>query len=122
GIVPGRARLVGGGGGCGAGVPLGKATERPLEVELRGRVEGLGAPLAPLAVRLGPAEARAVGWDLTAPAGPATLRYELEAGERGGPAGRIRVSQQVAALVPVRTYQAPLSPWSAPLRHPLEPP
>jgi alpha-2-macroglobulin len=121
-ILPGIAPLVREGDRFRAEVTLRNATDRPLDVELRGRVDGLATTLDPLAVRLGPAEARAVGWELTAPAAPATLRYELEAGERGGPADRIRVSQQVVPLVPVRTYQATLGQWSAPLRQPVERP
>jgi uncharacterized protein YfaS (alpha-2-macroglobulin family) len=121
-ILPGIAPLVREADRFRAEVTLRNTTDRPMHVELRGRVEGLAAPLDPLAIRLGPAEARAVGWQLTAPAAPATLRYELEAGEQGGPADRIRVSQQVVALVPVRTYQATLGQWSGSLRQPVERP
>ncbi len=121
-ILPGIAPLVREGDRFRAEVTLRNATDRAMEVDVAGRVEGLAEPLAPLVVRLDGGEARAVGWDVTAPAGVGTLRYEIAAGERGGPADRVRVSQQVVPVVPVRTYQATLSQLVGPLRQPVERP
>jgi uncharacterized protein YfaS (alpha-2-macroglobulin family) len=87
---------------------------------VRARADGLPAALAPQAVALAGGEARAVGWDVAAPAGIDTLRWEVEAGEeRGGGADRVRVSQRVVPVVPVRTYQATLARWDGPLREPV---
>ncbi len=119
-ILPGVAPLVREGDTFRSEVTLRNTTDRPMEVRVGGRVEGLPQPLAPQSTTLQPGEAKAVGWDITAPVGVAALRYELEAGEAGGPADRIRVTQQVVPAVPVRTYQATLFRWEAPARQPVE--
>jgi uncharacterized protein YfaS (alpha-2-macroglobulin family) len=103
-----------------AEVTLRNATERPMTVSARARADGLRAPLARQAVTLAGGEARAVGWDVEAPAGIETLRWEIEAGEeRGGRADRVRVTQRVVPVVPVRTYQATIARWEGTLREPV---
>src|SRR5204863_480124 len=56
-------------------------------------------------------EAHTVAWEVTAPVGAHTLRYEIEAGEAGGRMDRVVVAQQVVAAVSVRTFQATLFQW-----------
>lgn len=115
-VLPGVAPLVREGDRFRAEVTLRNATERAMEVSVRGRVEGLTDLLAPQALTLGPGEARPVGWELLAPIGVSALRYEIEAGKPGEPGDRVRITQRVAAAVPVRTYQATLDQWEAPIR------
>ena len=96
---------------------------RTLDVLVSGRVRGLAQPLETHAVNLVPGEAKVTGWPITVPTGVDALVYEVEAQQPGGPSDRVRVTQQVRAVVPVRTYQATLSRWEAPeLRQPVERP
>lgn len=86
-------------------------TDRAMELLVRGRVDGLSAPLDPQPIRLSPRETKGVGWEITVPVGVQALTYEVEAGEQGGVTDRIRVTQQVRPATPVRTFQATLSQW-----------
>ena len=43
-----------------------------------------------------------MGWDVVVPAGVTSLRWELEAGERGGAADKVAVTQKIVPAVPVR--------------------
>jgi len=121
-LLPGIAPLVREGDLFRSEVTLRNTTNRPMNVRVGGRVEGLAEPLVPQALRLVAGEAKSVGWDVTAPIGARSLRYELEAGETGGPSDRIRVTQQVVPAVPVRTFQATLFRWEGPARQPVERP
>jgi uncharacterized protein YfaS (alpha-2-macroglobulin family) len=96
------------------------ATNRTMDVSVRGRVEGLAEALAALPVRLAPGEGRTVGWEITVPSGVQTLRYEVQAAETGGASDRVRVTQQVRQAVPIRTFQATLFRWEQPARQPVE--
>jgi uncharacterized protein YfaS (alpha-2-macroglobulin family) len=118
-ILAGLAPVVREGDRFRAEVTVRNATDRPMEVDVRGRAEGLAAPLAPQAVTLAGGEARAVGWDVQAPVGVETLRYEIAAGARGGAADRVRVSQRVVPVVPVRAYQATIARWEGRLVEPV---
>jgi hypothetical protein len=73
-------------------------------------------------VTLAPGQAQPVGWDVVVPAGVTSLRWELEAGERGGAADKVAVTQKIVPAVPVRVYQASLARWDGPLREPVERP
>jgi hypothetical protein len=121
-ILPGIPPLVREGDVFRAEVTLRNATDRPMAVQAAGRVEGLATPLERQAVHLAPGEAKASGWDITAPIGARALRYEIEAGEAGGTVDRIRVTQQVVPAVPVRTFQATLLRWDGTLRQMVERP
>src|SRR3970040_2009060 len=121
-LLPGIAPLVREGDLFRSEVTLRNTTDRPMDVRVGGRVEGLAQPLAPQALRLLAGEAKTVGWDVTAPVGAALLRYELEAGETGGPSDRIRVTQQVVPAVPARTFQALFFLWAGPDRQLVERP
>lgn len=82
------------------------ATGRGMEVDVSGRVTELKEPLNTVTLALSPGEAKEISWDITAPAGVASLVYEVEASEKGGAVDKIKVSQRVAQAVPVRTFQA----------------
>jgi len=110
-VLPGIAPLVREGDRFSANVTLRNATDRRMDVVVAGRVEGLATPLGRQMVALAAGEAHAVAWELTAPVGAHTLRYEIEAGEAGGRMDRVVVSQQVVAAVPLRTFQATLFQW-----------
>jgi uncharacterized protein YfaS (alpha-2-macroglobulin family) len=121
-VLPGIAPLVREGDRIAGEVTLRNATDRPMDVRVAGRVEGLPAPLAPRTVALAGGEARAVGWEVTVPAGVEALTWEIEAAGGAGQADRVRVRQRVVPAVPVRAYQATLQQWTAPLRQPVERP
>jgi len=107
-LLAGLPPLVRAGDRFGAEVTLRNATNQPMEVVARARVEGLAATLEPRASTLAPGEARAVTWDIAVPAGASALAWEIEAGERGGAMDRLRITQKVISPVPVRIYQATL--------------
>src|SRR5258708_18705500 len=64
-------------------------------------------------------EARDIGWEATVPVNTNALRWEVAASEMTasgkGVADRLKVSQQVIAAIPVRTFQATLSQLERPL-------
>jgi len=64
--------------------------------------------LAPTSLELAPGQALPLEWEAVAPAGAGRLVWEVEAREAGGPADRLRATQQVLPAVPVRVLQATL--------------
>lgn len=98
------------------------ATDRSMDVLVRGRVEGLPGSLEPRAISLSPGEAKTVGWEIAVPIGIRTLTYEVQADERAGARDQVRVTQQVRQAVPVRTFQATLSRWEQVMHQPVERP
>ncbi|MGH8065828.1 MAG: alpha-2-macroglobulin family protein [Candidatus Entotheonellia bacterium] len=101
---------------------LRNTTDRAMDVQVKARVDGLPAPLAPMTWSLAPSQSQVIGWDLVAPAGVQALRYEVEAVESGGASDRIRVLQQVQPTVPIRTFQATISQWQRQIRQPVQRP
>lgn len=96
---------------------LRNASNRAMDLELNGKLEGQALPAVRL--QLAPGEARESGWEVTAPVnGAGALRWEVsaaEAGASGKPiADRIKVKQRLVAAIPVRTYQSTLSQLDAP--------
>jgi uncharacterized protein YfaS (alpha-2-macroglobulin family) len=93
-----------------AGFTLRNASQGELAVRLEASVTPEGGKLlrlAPQEVVLAQGQSREVGWTLEVPAGSASLQWDVKAG--AGPASdRLRVRQQVASAVPVRTLQATL--------------
>ncbi|MEW6273007.1 MAG: alpha-2-macroglobulin family protein, partial [Thermodesulfobacteriota bacterium] len=84
-------------------------TERALDVELRGKVEGLAGELAAQVVTLAPSASTIASWDVAVPDGVTQLGYAFEAQTAGGgPVDRLRVVQRVAPAVPVRVTQGML--------------
>jgi hypothetical protein len=81
------------------------------------------APLPPHQLEIPAGGARDVTWDLTVPVGPASLAWEVAARSAGGRSGdRMKISQVVKPVHPVRTYQATIAQLAAPLRFPAERP
>src|SRR5258708_38385057 len=64
-------------------------------------------------------EARDIGWEATVPVNTNALRWEVAASEITASgkavADRLKVSQQVIAAIPVRTFQATLTQLERPL-------
>jgi hypothetical protein len=75
-----------------------------MQVQVQGRVDGLSDSLTTRALSLASSQSEVIGWDIIAPTGVRTLRYEVEAAASGGAADRIRVVQQVYPAVPIRTF------------------
>jgi alpha-2-macroglobulin len=124
-VLPGVPPLVREGDRFTAEVTVRNTTARAMEVSVGGRVEGAPAPLAPHTVSVAPGAAATLEWEMTAPVGVSALRYEIEAGERGGRMDRVKVSQRVIPAVPVRAYQATLlqsgaAPLSVPVARPAD--
>ncbi len=92
------------------------ATDRALEVRVSARVPQHKEPLPAESLNLAAGESRVVGWNLTAPAGIDSLRYEVEAAGPAGTGDRLAVTQKVVPAIPVRTFQASLTQLEAPLR------
>ncbi len=95
---------------------LRNASERTMDIRIAGRISGMAESLAPLAVTLSPGESKQIGWNITAPAGVDSLKYELEASAGDGVGDRLSVVQKVVPAVPVRTYQATLAQLEGDLR------
>lgn len=81
--------------------------EMALTVTARPSWSSNGEGFEPVAVKLGPGEAKEVAWQAEVPAGIESATWEAEVREENGEgADRVKVSQRVAAAVPVRVYQA----------------
>lgn len=122
-VLPGIAPLAREGDRVNAQVTLRNATDRAMTVTATASVTGIDAALPPREVALAAGQAQTIGWDVTAPAGVTSLKWEVRASERGGPDGDVvAVTQRVVPAVPVRVYQASLVQWNGTLREPVERP
>ncbi|MGQ0578560.1 MAG: alpha-2-macroglobulin family protein [Betaproteobacteria bacterium] len=87
------------------------ASERAMDVEVNGSVQGQALPAA--RVTLGPGKAHDIGWQTTVPVNANVLHWEVSAAELSASgklvADRLKVSQKVIAAIPVRTFQATLT-------------
>jgi hypothetical protein len=101
---------------------LRNTTERALNVRVITNVSGIPQPLEPQTIPLGSGESKNIFWDLTAPAGVDSLRYQVEASAEGGVSDRLSVTQRIAPAVPVRTFQATLTQVSGDYRLDVERP
>jgi uncharacterized protein YfaS (alpha-2-macroglobulin family) len=97
-----------------AGFTVRNASDASLAIKLdagvgKGEGEGDATPraLAPQELTLAAGESREVGWTYQVPAGTGTLRWDVRASAAGA-SDRVKLVQQVAAAVPVRTLQATL--------------
>jgi uncharacterized protein YfaS (alpha-2-macroglobulin family) len=114
-LLSGLPSLVREGDRLRAGFTVRNASNGPLEVRLNASMAADGAAAAALpaqAITLEAGSAREVGWDVTVPQAR-TLRWQLEA-SAGAVRDSLRVTQNVAEAVPVRTYQATLLQVDAP--------
>ncbi len=93
------------------------ASERVMDVQVNGNVQGQGLPASRITLAAG--EARDIDWEATVPVKSNALRWEVTALEMTasgkGVADRLKVSQQVIAAIPVRTFQATLTQLERPL-------
>jgi uncharacterized protein YfaS (alpha-2-macroglobulin family) len=109
-ILSGLPPLVREGDRFRAGFTLRNTTNRHMELDVYGKVEGLSQSLSPINVSLTPGEAKEIGWDAIVPLNVETLRWEVEVKEKDSGVGdRIRVTQKVVSAIPVRTFQATIS-------------
>ncbi|HAM52166.1 MAG TPA: hypothetical protein DCP92_16295, partial [Nitrospiraceae bacterium] len=106
-----------------AGFTVRNTTNRNMEVDVSGKADSTSAGLKPIALSLSPGEAKEIGWDVVAPAGVETVKWEVEAKERGKEEhDRIRITQKVVPAVPVSTFQATLAQVENEFRLPVERP
>jgi uncharacterized protein YfaS (alpha-2-macroglobulin family) len=111
-IHPGLPSLVREGDRFSAVFTLRNASDAPLAVLASARAtpdRGAARELAAQRVELAPGAAQPVAWELVAPAGAARIDWEVEARAGEGPADRLRASQSVAPVHPVRVVQATLA-------------
>ena len=93
-----------------AGFTVRNTTNRSMEVDVSPKAEGISAPLVPQTASLTPGEAKEIGWDVSAPIGVETLKWEVEIKDKEtNEADRIKVTQKVVPVVPVSTFQATLT-------------
>ncbi len=98
------------------------ATERPIRAHIAARMEPQADTLQPYDVPLAPGEAKEISWNITAPRGADSLRYELEATGDSGASDRLTVMQRVVPAVPLRTWQATLTQVEKTFSLPVAPP
>lgn len=84
------------------------STERAMHIQVTALVKDLSDALNPITMSLGSGESKIIGWNLSAPFGVDSLRYEVEAKSNDGSSDRLAVVQKVVPAVPVRTFQATL--------------
>lgn len=87
---------------------LRNSTEHPLQVRVSVQVRGVREALKPAELSLAPGESKTIGWNLTAPVGVESLKYELEAKASDGSNDHLATAQKVVPAIPVRTFQATL--------------
>jgi len=107
-----------------AGFTLRNASDHALSVRLEAGMAadgGAGQALAAQQVDLAPGQTREVGWDVQVPPGAQALHWDVRA-VGAGAIDRIKVSQQVALAVPVRTLQATLVQLNGEQNMPVERP
>jgi uncharacterized protein YfaS (alpha-2-macroglobulin family) len=111
-IHPGLPSLVREGDRFSGVFTLRNASDAPLAVLASARAtpdRGAAQELAAQRLELAPGAAQPVAWELTAPAGATRIAWEVEARTGAGPADRLRASQEVAPVHPVRVVQATLA-------------
>jgi alpha-2-macroglobulin len=84
-------------------------TERPMKVRVSARIQPAAGSPEPQEFSLGSGESKEIGWNLTAPTGTESLKYEIEASVDGSASDRLITTQKVIPAVPVRTLQATLA-------------
>ena len=77
---------------------LRNTTEKALDVRVAASVSGVAESLAPQTFPLGSGESRDISWDLTAPMGNDSLKYQIEATAGAGIGDRLSVTQKVVAI------------------------
>ncbi len=91
-------------------------TARSLNVRITTNITGIKESLKPHAMDIGSGESKEIYWDVTAPAGVDSLRYQIEAVADGGIRDSLAVSQKVVPPLPVHAVQATLTQLSGDYR------
>ena len=106
-----------------AGFTVRNAAGRPMQVDVRAKLAGSPDVLTPIDVELMPGAAQEIAWDIATPVGKGRLEWEVSAAARDGSAeDRLKVTQNVVAAVPVRTFQATLAQADKPVAFDVERP
>ncbi len=113
-ILPGISPIIRLGDTFTAQFTVRNASERPLDVAVTGKIEGLNQPLAGK-LSLPPGDGKLLNWNVDVPAtAPGDLTYKVDAVAKDA-SDHLQVSQRVLPAVPVRTYQATLMHFDKPL-------
>jgi uncharacterized protein YfaS (alpha-2-macroglobulin family) len=87
-----------------AGFTVRNTANRNMDVSVSAKAERITADLKPLTLSLTPGEAKEIGWEIVAPVGVETVKWEVEVKEKGtDEVDRIRITQRVVPVVPVST-------------------
>ncbi len=99
-------------------------TNASMPIEVRAEVSPTGSvALDAKRIEIPAGQARDVTWQTTAPIGVSSLAWEVSAQHVGGKArDRVKVSEVIKPVYPVRTYQATISQLTAPMDVPAERP
>jgi alpha-2-macroglobulin len=97
-------------------------TGRTLAVQVAAKISGIQESLKPQTISLASGESKNIFWDLTAPAGADSLRYQVDASTGDGIGDRLSVTQRILPAVPVRAFQATLTQLSGDYRLDIESP
>ena len=94
-----------------AGFTIRNASDRNMDVELKGVMKGFeDKGLEPIIETLAAGEAKDVVWEIKVPLGLLGLSYEVSAKEKGGTAeDSLKVKQKVVEAIPVRVFQSTLT-------------
>jgi len=102
---------------------LRNTSDHIINAEVTGKVSGLTKALDTLDATLNPSEAKIVGWDVIAPTGLEKIHWEVGIKEKGTDQGdRIKVTQKIVPVTPVRTYQATIMQLEKEVKNDIERP
>lgn len=92
-----------------AGFTVRNASDRKMDVEVRGNIMGIKG-LPAINEPLQPGEAKEIGWEITAPYGADKMIYEVMARDKdGGAEDNIRVTEKLIESIPIRVFQSTLT-------------
>ena len=119
-ILPGVSPVIRAGDSFDAEFTVRNASENPFTAKVSAKIEGLAAEPAPQVLELAPGEGKSIDWKVAVPTGVGELRYRVDAASiAGGPSDRLKITQRVLPVTPVRTYQATLMRWEKPIAEPV---
>jgi uncharacterized protein YfaS (alpha-2-macroglobulin family) len=95
------------------------ASERPLQINVNGLIEGLSSNLASQQLLLAPGDGKTIAWNILVPASAKMLTYHVDAVAMRGPSDHLLIRQPAIAAVPVRTWQATLVRLAQPITQPI---
>jgi len=119
-ILPGISPIIRLGDAFTAEFTVRNASERPLDVAVTGRIDGLSQPLSQK-VNLAPGDGKILNWSVTVPTMSGDLTYHVDAVAKDA-SDHVQVVQRVLPVAPVRTYQATLMRLDKPLDVPVAAP